>query len=113
VIDFAAPFTDPSPRCKDCSALLRPNVVWFGEMLPPGAWNRAVELVENADLVLVIGTSGVVYPAAGLISMAGSAVTIEINPEATPLSTSCDFAIAAAAGSAVPPIVEAIRSRHE
>lgn len=96
------------PRCSSCGAMLRPNVVWFGEMLPPGAWEAAAEAVRNADLVLVIGTSGVVYPAAGLVGYQQHGISIEINPEATPLSSNCTFAIATGAGTATPLIVNAI-----
>ena len=53
------------PRCG-CGGLIRPNVVWFGEPLPDDAWQRSVDAVVNADLVVVVGTSSVVYPAAGL-----------------------------------------------
>ncbi|HEY8848808.1 MAG TPA: NAD-dependent deacylase, partial [Thermoanaerobaculia bacterium] len=62
------PFGEIPPRCE-CGALLRPDIVWFGEMLPDGIFERAVDAVKRADLLLVIGTSGVVYPAAGLVSM--------------------------------------------
>jgi NAD-dependent deacetylase len=107
VLDLYAPQTELPPRC-DCGAILRPNVVWFGEQLPPGAWERAADAVAQADLVLVIGTSGVVYPAAGLIGYLDQGISIEINPEATPLSSNCTFAIAATAGSVTPLIVDAL-----
>lgn len=91
------------PRCS-CGALLRPDVVWFGEMLPEGTLARAAEVIERADLLLVVGTSGVVHPAAGLVQLRRG-MAIEINPE---ISTACDYAVAARAAEAVPPIVEAI-----
>jgi NAD-dependent deacetylase len=100
------PFTDIPPRCE-CGALLRPDVVWFGEMLPRGAFERAASAVEAADALLVIGTSGVVYPAAGLVSLHGG-LSIEINPQASAVSSSCTFAIAAKAAEATPTIVEAL-----
>lgn len=102
--DATAPFDELPPRCE-CGALLRPDVVWFGEMLPPAALERASELIRSAELLLVIGTSGVVYPAAGLVSFCRG-VTIEINPQP---SNSCQFAIAAKAAEAMPKIVEALR----
>jgi NAD-dependent deacetylase len=101
------PFEALPPRC-DCGALLRPGVVWFGESLPPGAWERAVSLVVAADLVLVVGTSGVVYPAAGLIGYLEDGFSIEVNVSATDLSTNCDFSIRQSASEAVPLIVSAI-----
>jgi NAD-dependent deacetylase len=91
------------PRCE-CGAILRPDVVWFGEMLPEEAIARASAAIMGADLLLVVGTSGVVYPAAGLVSL-HRGLSIEINPQP---GSSCAFAIAARAAEAVPQIVEAI-----
>lgn len=103
VTDAMDAFDELPPKCS-CGALLRPDVVWFGEMLPEGAFERAAEEVRCADLLLVIGTSGVVYPAAGLVPM-HRGLSIEINPQA---STACTFAIEARAAEATPPIVDAI-----
>ena len=102
----AEPFASLPPRCS-CGALLRPDVVWFGEMLPEDALARASAAIIGADLLLVIGTSGVVYPAAGLVSL-NRGLSIEVNPEASALSTACDFAIAGRAAEIVPALVEAI-----
>ena len=78
---------DP-PRCQACGAAVRPGVVWFGEPLPMAEWYQAVELVEQADLVLVVGTSGIVHPAAGLPALArgSGAVVVEVNPLETEVS---------------------------
>lgn len=100
------PFREIPPRCE-CGALLRPDVVWFGEMLPEGAFERAAREVRAADLLLVIGTSGVVYPAAGLVSLHGG-LSIEINPQASGISSACSIVIPATAAEATPPIVDAI-----
>lgn len=100
------PFPQVPPRCA-CGALLRPDVVWFGEMLPPGAIERATERIREADLLLVIGTSGVVYPAAGLVAVHRN-LSIEINPEASGVSSACVFAIPMTAAAATPQIVDAI-----
>lgn len=94
------------PHC-DCGALLRPDVVWFGEMLPDDAVARAVHAIRRADLLLVIGTSGIVYPAAGFVAL-HHGLSIEINPEASALSSACTFAIAERAAAATPPIVDAL-----
>lgn len=94
------------PRCE-CGALLRPDVVWFGEMLPDQAVARAMLVMRSADLVLVIGTSGVVYPAAGFVPLCRG-MTIEINPQASALSSACTFALAETAATATPPLVQAI-----
>ena len=80
---------DDVPRCAACGALLRPDVVWFEEMLPPEALAAAEAMARRCDLMLVVGTSAEVYPAAALpiIAKASGAVVIEINPNATALST--------------------------
>jgi NAD-dependent deacetylase len=97
---------DP-PRCV-CGGLIRPNVVWFGEPLPDEAWQRSVEAVTNADLVIVVGTSSIVYPAAGLPEMAlasGTAV-IEVNPERTPLSDAATVSLRETAATALPGLLQ-------
>lgn len=73
------------PHCGDCGALLRPDVVWFHEMLPEEVWSEASEQVGRSDCFLVAGTSAVVYPAAGLIGLAQrvGSIVIEINLEPT------------------------------
>ena len=100
------PFDDLPPHCE-CGALLRPDVVWFGEPLPPDAVERALDSIALADLLLIIGTSGVVHPAAGFVSRYRG-LSIEINPEASELTSSCTHAIAERAAVATPPIVDAI-----
>lgn len=95
------------PACG-CGSLLRPDVVWFGEMLPAGAIEAAAEAVRDADLLLVIGTSGVVHPAAGLVSLLRGGAAVEVNPQQTPLSRMVTFSVQSPASLAVPPIVEAI-----
>lgn len=97
-------FPDLPPRCE-CGALLRPDVVWFGEALPEDGMARAVSELHRADLLLVIGTSGVVYPAAGLVRM-HERLSIEINPDTS--SSRCTFAIPARAAEATPRIVDAL-----
>ncbi len=106
--DASNPFAELPPHCE-CGALLRPDVVWFGEMLPEGAFAKAGIAVRDADLLLVIGTSGVVFPAAGLVSL-HHGLSIEINPQLSAISSSCTFAIAAKAADATPTIIEAIRA---
>lgn len=101
-----AAFPELPPRCE-CGSLLRPDVVWFGELLPDDAVARAVSAIRAADLLLVIGTSGVVYPAAGFVSL-HRGLSIEINPEASGVTSACTYAIAARAAEATPRIVEAI-----
>jgi NAD-dependent deacetylase len=97
---------DP-PRCA-CGGHIRPNVVWFGEMLPEDAWQHSVEAVNAADVVIVVGTSGIVYPAAGLPEMAlanGTAV-VEVNPEPTPLTNSATLSLRETAATALPGLLQ-------
>jgi NAD-dependent deacetylase len=100
---------DRPPVC-DCGGLLRPAVVWFGETLPPGAMERATEEAALAEVFLSIGTSGNVYPAAGLIDVAyqNGACLIEINPEPTAFSRFAHLTLRAPAGEALPALTEAI-----
>jgi NAD-dependent deacetylase len=83
---------------------LRPDVVLFGEMLPPGAFELAVERAAASDLCLVVGTSALVFPAAGLpeIAKSSGAFVCEVNPERTPLSDLCDEVITGKAGDVLP-----------
>ncbi len=91
------------PLC-DCGALLRPDVVWFGETLDPRHLDAAVESVSGAHMVLVVGTSSVVYPAAALpgIARRTGAMVVEINPEETPLSADAHVVLRGPAGVLLP-----------
>ncbi len=94
------------PHCPRCDALLRPNVVWFGEMLPAVALERAVSVTEGCDLFICIGTSTLVYPAAGLPTEAlnHGATVVEINADATPLSPHATLCLHGRAGELLPAI---------
>lgn len=96
------------PACKECGGLLRPHVVWFGESLDSDLLQRAVDASRNCDVMLVIGTSAVVQPAASLSMEARGcgAVVAEINLERTPQSGQVDFSILGKAGEIVPKLVE-------
>jgi NAD-dependent deacetylase len=95
-------------RCE-CGALLRPGVVWFGEALPSEALERSMSAAREAALVLVIGTSSLVYPAAELplVARAAGAYVVEVNPETTPLSAVVDEQLAGPAGEVLPGMLEA------
>ena len=93
------------PRCEDCGGLLRPDVVWFGELLPDGLLERAAEAARNCDLFMTVGTSAEVYPAAGLLDEAGNATKIEVNLELTPASHRVDIAIYGKSGEVLPDLV--------
>jgi NAD-dependent deacetylase len=95
------------PCCAACGALLRPDVVWFEEMLPPAALAAAEAMALRCDLMLVVGTSAEVYPAAALPSLArrSGAFVVEINPGVTALSASVDCALRGPAGMVLPALV--------
>lgn len=92
------------PRCKRCDALLRPDVVWFGEPLDDGQLRRSFELAANSDACLVVGTSAAVQPAASIAAAAlrASARLIEVNVERTPLTASAEVSLRASAAEVVP-----------
>jgi NAD-dependent deacetylase len=95
----------------ECGGRFRPQVVWFGEMLPAGIWERAADAAGRADVIMVVGTSAQVYPAAALALQNDRAYVAEINPDATALSERCDCVIREGAAVALPRIVSAIASR--
>ncbi len=97
------------PRCSACGAFLRPDVVWFDEMLPADALARAEAAARACDVLLVIGTSAEVYPAAALPQLAqhAGAIVVEINPDVTPLTGRADFAVRGSAGDVLPALVDA------
>ncbi|MGV0905711.1 NAD-dependent deacylase [Mycobacterium novum] len=102
------PVLEVAPPVCECGGLVRPDVVWFGENLPEEPWNAAVEAIDNADVLIVVGTSGVVYPAAGLPERALELgkVVIEVNPEPTPLSERATTYLRTTASAALPGMVQ-------
>ena len=92
-----------------CGGRWRPDIVWFGEPLPREAWTRAAEAAARADVILVVGTSAVVYPAAALATQyAGDAYIAEVNPEATAISERVDCTLREPASQALPALVHAL-----
>jgi NAD-dependent deacetylase len=90
----------------ECGGRWRPDIVWFGESLPPEAWTRAAGAAARAEVILVVGTSAVVYPAAALAThYSGSAYVAEINPEATAISARVDCVVRSGAAEALPALV--------
>ncbi len=101
---------DDYPSCPNCGSPLRPGVVWFGEAIPETALDRAFGAARDCDVLLAVGTSAGVYPAAGLIDVAretGSAVA-EINP--IPAAANVDIAVAGPSGEVLPAIVDRLLS---
>jgi NAD-dependent deacetylase len=101
-------------RCADCSGLIRPDVVWFGERLPPDAVEQADAATTRADVFLSIGTSAVVFPAAQfpLEARANGAYVAEINPDTTGISDDVDEAIRGPAGEVLPALRDAVAARR-
>lgn len=99
---------EPSPVICSCGGLFRPSVVWFGEPLPMDVFRRAEEEASAADLFVVVGTSGTVWPAAGLIEVAAAsgATLVEVNREETPFSDLAAATLRGAAGELLPGLTE-------
>ena len=101
--DFSAAKERPH-MCLDCGDAVRPDVVLFGEYLPPRAFEIAAEKACRCDLCFVVGTSSLVHPAASLpeIAKSAGAFVCEVNPERTPLSDVCNEVLAGKAGEILP-----------
>lgn len=108
--DLRVPLPSLPVHCSGCGSLARPAVVWFGEALPPGIWEEAERAVERAEVLLVAGTSAVVYPAASLIPLARrtGAKVIEVNPQETPVSAAVDCSLRGKAGDVLPALAGSI-----
>ncbi|UCH84058.1 MAG: NAD-dependent protein deacylase, partial [Candidatus Latescibacterota bacterium] len=106
-IDELPKTEDIPPRCE-CGSLIRPDVVWFGEMLPENAVMRAYQAIETCEVMLVVGTSGIVYPVAGFPGVAkrAGAQIIEINPEPTPITFDADVSVRGPSGGVLPQLLE-------
>ncbi len=95
------------PMCEVCGEMLRPHIVWFGESLDAANLDRAAEATAACDVMLVVGTSGVVYPAAGFVDLAlrGGATVIQVNLEPTPQTGRVQYAFEGKAGEVLPELV--------
>lgn len=111
-VDRRAPLPRPLPPRCTCKSVLRPAVVWFGEALPRETFEQAETAARLADVMLVVGTSGAVEPAASLVRLArgGSAVIAEINPEGSLLSAMARWLFRETAATALPRIVAALEA---
>jgi NAD-dependent deacetylase len=115
--DWRGPLVEPVdatsdetlPRCAGCGALLRPDVVWFGEALDPEVLEGAFRMAEAAELCLVVGTSALVQPAASLplATLRHGGAVIEVNAERTPLSSACAVSLQGRAGVILPELLAA------
>jgi NAD-dependent deacetylase len=119
--DQSVPAPNGVPTCKVCGGLIRPDVVWFGEMLPEEEWSASVRAAEGAELFLAIGTSGLVYPAASLPLLAkrSGAYLVEVNPESTPLTPEADEFLQGPSGQILPELAQTmeqcrgVRASHQ
>lgn len=101
---------DVPPRCPHCGGWLRPDVVWFGELLPYEVLQRALKAAQTCDTFLSVGTSTLVQPAASLPLLASKsgAVVIEVNPQDTPLTVQATFILRGPSGILLPELVRAV-----
>jgi NAD-dependent deacetylase len=99
--------TESPPLCPSCSAPLRPDVVWFGEMLPPAALESASEASRRSDVFLSVGTSSLNFPAAALpfTALENGATLVEVNPGETPLTSRVDYVLRGPAGDVLPRLI--------
>lgn len=107
--DVAKAAPGEPPRCADCGNLLRPGVVWFGEMLPDDAMASAAQAARACQLMLVVGTSGAVWPAAGLAAVArraGAKVAI-LNPDASEIDDQAHWVLRGTAATLLPRLLRA------
>lgn len=109
IVETWAESGDIPPRCPFCGGMLRPDVVWFGEMLPVQELRRAIQASRSADMFLTIGTSALVQPAASLPfeALENGAEVIEINIDRTPLSPWMTYTLQGKAGVILPALIEA------
>jgi NAD-dependent deacetylase len=100
--------------CPECGGHIRPDVVWFGELLPEDALAAAFDAAEDAEVFLVVGTSAEVYPAGGLPSTArrAGAYVVEINVNETAITKAVDECLSGPAGVVLPELVQTILSRR-
>ncbi len=115
LVEDRAETDDVPSRCPNCGGLVRPDVVWFGEPLPQGAIEAAAHAARSCDLFFSIGTSAAVQPAAALPyeAIRRGAVTVEINPQSTPLTARVTYALPGPSGQVLPALVQAAWSERE
>ena len=103
-LDMAERLAAEPPACAACAGLIRPGVVWFGELLDANLWERACAACQQAQVMLVVGTSGLVWPAAELplLALRAGAHVVEINPDDTELSGWVDACVRGRSGEVLP-----------
>lgn len=98
------------PRCPHCGGLLRPDVVWFGELLPADVLQQAMQAARECDTFLSIGTSALVQPAASLplLALQNGAVVVVINPQITPMTDQVPYSLRGPSGVVLPELVQSV-----
>jgi len=106
--------TEEVPKCEECGGMIRPDVVWFGEMLPQGIFAEAEKKAADSDICFIVGTSAVVYPAAYIPISAkeAGATLVEINIEPTNISDQVEYSIMGKAGEVLPKILEMLLDKQ-
>ena len=110
--NYEVPLPDLPPKCSQCGEMVRPNVVWFGEIIPMELIDTALLAIEESDLMMIIGTSGVVEPAAsmGLLAKQSYKKVLEINLDQTPNTAIYDISIQAKSGAVLPLFYDTTRT---
>jgi NAD-dependent deacetylase len=103
------------PRCPHCGEIVRPDIVWFGEALPTAALDRALKLASRCEVLLAVGTSGVVYPAAmvPVLAQQAGAALIDVNPEPDAIANTADWFLQGPGGEMLPRLVAEVRRLRE
>lgn len=109
--NYEVPLTEIPPKCKRCGAILRPHVVWFGESLDPENLRLAYQLLKECEVLLVVGTSGVVQPVASFPWEAKrhGAYVVEVNIEPTPITRISDLFLKGKASEVLPSLLEELK----
>ena len=104
-------FSDKAPKCTKCGGLVRPDVVWFGEILPPDIFETGEKAAEKSNICFIVGTSAVVYPAAYIPISAkqGGSYLVEVNIEATEMTRFVDYSILGKSGEVLPLILNEVK----
>ena len=99
------------PQCARCNGHVRPGVVWFGEALPEDVTRQATALMRQCDLLLIVGTSGLVYPAAGMVDYAPpDALIVEINPQPSQRSNRVMHSLPTTAAEGLPAVLACLQA---
>ena len=102
---------EEAPKCRKCGGMIRPDVVWFGEMLPQDIFTEAERKAKQSDICFIVGTSAVVYPAAyiPLSAKEGNSYLVEINIEPTEITNLVDCSLMGKSGEILPELINYLK----